>query len=349
MSQGDQYFLTSGSGEKIELTGDHSVGRSADCDLVISDGQPSRNHAKLSVEADGVYVDDLDSTNGTFVNGDRISGKRLLADGDEVAFDISKFAFQVQRPARDDRTVLRPTPDSEEDPNRTMLRAVPSQAELEAEIAKDAAASQASSNAPAAAEPPAADAPAAEQKAVKPGSWADPNAKNASSTQFFSPEDLAAMRGETVEEKVESDVPLLQVTSGAAAGSVIQLVTDGDKKEWSIGSDDARDIVFNDQGVSVFHTILAHEKGRWKLVDQMSTNGTFVNGAKAVSAFLNSGDKIRIGTVECTFLLPNAGKGRGKSATNTGGASSGGSKAGIGIAAFVVVLALMFGAYFFLM
>lgn len=156
------------------------------------------------------------------------------------------------------------------------------------------------------------------------------------------------MRGATVEEKVESDVPLLQVVSGAAAGSVIQLVTDGNKKEWSVGSDNARDIVFTDQGVSVFHTILAYENGRWKLVDQMSTNGTFVNGSKAVSAYLNCGDKIRIGTVECTFLLP--GGGTGSSGTQTAAASSGGgNKAVLGVAAFVVVLALMFGAYFLLM
>ena len=140
---------------------------------------------------------------------------------------------------------------------------------------------------------------------------------------------------------------LQQIGTGAAAGSVIQLNTGGDKKEWSIGSDSARDIVFTDQGVSVFHTILAFENGRWKLVDQMSTNGTFVNGAKSVSAFLNSGDKIRIGTVEATFVLP---KGAGARSGGGSAASGGGSnKTVIGIAAFVVVLAVMFGAYFFLM
>jgi predicted component of type VI protein secretion system len=95
----------------------------------------------------------------------------------------------------------------------------------------------------------------------------------------------------------------------------------------------------------VFHTILVVENGRWKVVDQMSTNGTFVNGSKAVAAYLNSGDKIRIGTVECTFQLPTGGA-KGPAAT---AASGGSSKAMIGVGAFVVVLALMFGAYFFLM
>ena len=339
MAQGDQYFLQPAVGERVELTGDTSVGRSSDCDLVVSDGQPSRQHAKITVEGGAVFVEDLNSTNGTFVNGTRIAEKLQLSDGDEVAFDVNKFTVAVvsEAPAMD-QTMLR-TPEPPEDPNRTVLRPMPpKEAVSEPEPAAPAPEPEPAEPAPA---PPAAEA---KPKAVKPGSWADPNEKNASSTQFFSPEDLAAMRGATVQEKVESDVPLLQVTSGGAAGSVIQLNPEGGKKEWTIGSADSRDIVFTDQGVSEFHTILAHESGRWKVVDQMSTNGTFVNGNKTVTGYLNSGDKIRIGTVECSFELPG-----GASSGGAGAASGGSSKMIVSVVAFVVVLAALFGAYYFLM
>lgn len=334
MAQGDQYFLKPAVGERVELTGDTSVGRSSDCDLVVSDGQPSRQHAKITVEGGAVFVEDLDSTNGTYVNGARISDKQQLSDGDEVAFDVNKFTFAVvgEAPAMD-QTVLRPSEDS----NRTVLRPMPPK-----EAVADPEPAPAPTPEPA--PPPPQPAGEAKPKAVAPGAWADPNEKNASATQFFSPEDLAAMRGATVQEKVESDVPLLQVTSGSVAGSVIKLIPEDGKKEWTIGSADGRDIVFTDQGVSEFHTILAHESGRWKVVDQMSTNGTFVNGNKTVAGFLNSGDKIRIGTVECSFELPG-----GAGSAAAGAAGGGSSKVMISAVVFVAVLAVLFGAYYFLM
>ncbi len=364
MAQGDQFFLASAAGEKVELTGDMSVGRSPECDLVVSEGQPSRQHARITVDDTGVSVEDLGSTNGTFVNGSRLTAKHLLSDGDEIAFDINKFQLEVKSPAPPaDATVLRQI----EDPNRTVLRPMPpkvpkaeepapvAQAPEPAPAAAPAGAAEAAPPAPepvqAAVPPPAyptptPSAPPAAAKPVKPGSWADPNEKNSASTQFFSPADLAAMRGATIQEKVESDVPLLQIASGSAAGSVIKLIPEGDKKEWTIGKAEGRDILFNDQGVSDFHTILVHESGRWKVVDQMSTNGTYVNGAKTVSGYLNSGDKIRIGTVECTFMLPG-GAGAKKAAKRSG--EGGNSKTIIAAVSFVVVLAVMFGAYFFFM
>ncbi len=376
MAEGDQFFLTSSAtGERVELTGDTSVGRSDDSDLVVSEGQPSRAHAKITIEDSVVYVEDLDSTNGTFLNGTKFSGKHQLSDGDEVAFDVNKFVLEVQSQPDADATVIRPV-----DPGATVLRPIIEETpSAEEPVAVEPPVSEPPVPEPPVPEPPAepvaatpaAEAPPAEPpapepvveptpepvpepvvaqppaepakpKAVKPGSWADPNEKNASSTQFFSPADLAAMRGGSVAEKVESEVPYLQVSSGAAAGSVIQLIAEGATKEWSIGCDESRDIVFKDQGVSEFHTLLVHESGRWKLVDQMSTNGTFINDSKTITGYLNSGDKIRIGTVTCSFVLPGA------VTTKGGSAGSSGKSVWISVAAFVGVLAVLFGAYFLL-
>ena len=372
MAEGDQFFLTSSAtGEQIELTGDTSVGRSDDSDLVLGEGQPSRQHAKITIENSAVYIEDLNSTNGTFLNGAKLSGKHELSDGDEIAFDVNKFVLQVQSQQASDATVIRPV-----DPSATVLRPIIEETpEPEAPVVVEAPAPEPAVE-PAAVEPPVPEPPVpeppaepvaappaepvveptpepvvakappaepAKPKAVKPGSWADPDEKNASSTQFFSPADLAAMRGGSVAEKVESDVPYLQVSTGAAAGSVIQLIAEGTTKEWSIGCDESRDIVFNDQGVSEFHTLLVHESGRWKLVDQMSTNGTFINDSKTITGYLNSGDKIRIGTVTCSFVLPGAVAAQ---AGSTGGGSN--KNVWISVAAFVGVLAVLFGAYFLL-
>lgn len=61
------------------------VGRSSSCDIVIEDAGVSRRHAEIGREAGRFYVADLGSTNGTYVNGRKVS-RQLLADGDLVSF-----------------------------------------------------------------------------------------------------------------------------------------------------------------------------------------------------------------------------------------------------------------------
>ncbi len=60
------------------------VGRSDGCDVTIADGSVSRLHARLVGDGEGVYVEDLGSANGTFVDGTRARGRVRLADGQEV-------------------------------------------------------------------------------------------------------------------------------------------------------------------------------------------------------------------------------------------------------------------------
>ena len=70
--------LQFGVGKAVEL------GRSLDCDIAVVNPNVSRRHARLSLDEGRLYVEDLDSANGTVVNGRRIQGKQLLHDGDEV-------------------------------------------------------------------------------------------------------------------------------------------------------------------------------------------------------------------------------------------------------------------------
>jgi pSer/pThr/pTyr-binding forkhead associated (FHA) protein len=60
-----------------------TIGREG-CDITVSDPDVSRRHAELAVAEGQLSIEDLGSTNGTFVNGERIDQPRRLNDGDEV-------------------------------------------------------------------------------------------------------------------------------------------------------------------------------------------------------------------------------------------------------------------------
>jgi DNA-binding winged helix-turn-helix (wHTH) protein len=67
------------------MDGEHLAGRDDTCALVIDAGTVSRRHARIIVVAGTVTVEDLQSTNGTHVNGARISKATRLGPGDELA------------------------------------------------------------------------------------------------------------------------------------------------------------------------------------------------------------------------------------------------------------------------
>lgn len=67
------------------------IGRLPQCDLSLPSPLVSREHARLHCGPDGVSIEDLGSTNGTFVNGLRLQGRAALRQGDRVA--IAGFAF----------------------------------------------------------------------------------------------------------------------------------------------------------------------------------------------------------------------------------------------------------------
>jgi predicted component of type VI protein secretion system len=84
-----QFVMRSGptTGKVFPLEGEEIiVGRDASSGVAINDAEVSRKHARLSLQGPAYVIQDLGSTNGTFVNSQRIATTQVLNPGDTVSF-----------------------------------------------------------------------------------------------------------------------------------------------------------------------------------------------------------------------------------------------------------------------
>jgi len=81
-------------GKEFRLRGTMRIGRSDDSEITLADAQASRHHAAISPEPGGFAIQDLDSRNGTFVNGKKLDEPRLLKDGDRLRIANTVLVFR---------------------------------------------------------------------------------------------------------------------------------------------------------------------------------------------------------------------------------------------------------------
>jgi len=88
------------SGQLFKVSkGQLTIGRSPNVELRLDDDGISRNHARIRSETNRAWIEDMESRNGTFVNGERITGAVELKDGDKVQVGrgtVLRFGFQDQ-------------------------------------------------------------------------------------------------------------------------------------------------------------------------------------------------------------------------------------------------------------
>jgi hypothetical protein len=86
------------AGERFDLFGGISIGRSSDADVRIEDRYASGIHARIYSRGSRYYVEDMNSTNGTFLNGAQLDSEAALSDLDEVRIGDTEFRFEVEVP-----------------------------------------------------------------------------------------------------------------------------------------------------------------------------------------------------------------------------------------------------------
>lgn len=85
-----------------------TIGRSASNKIALPDPEVSRRHARIVRESGRYYVEDWGSTNGTFVNGQRLTGRMRLNDGDRIALGDAVVMIFHDAAAEEMPTVLTP-------------------------------------------------------------------------------------------------------------------------------------------------------------------------------------------------------------------------------------------------
>ncbi len=104
------------SGRMFPIEGTNVIGRDPHCDIIVGGAHVSRRHAEFQIRSGQLWVKDLGSSNGTFVNGKR-NDETALQNGDEVKFDA--MIFKVVGPAESVAAS-----DFEDEAERTQFRPV---------------------------------------------------------------------------------------------------------------------------------------------------------------------------------------------------------------------------------
>lgn len=302
--------------------------------LQLEQSTVSSNHASLAPAPDGLMVTDLGSTNGTFINHQRLTGPTLAVSGDEIRFDTLTLVLA----------------DSE--------AAAPAAAGEAAPLDSGATVVRAAAPPPPAAAPDDSDLAGAAMgqtmmMAVNknlPRSWQD----DSPGTVILKPgeaNDQFAIDADAL--AAQFDEPTLVLLGDSGDGQPISLRSDGDLNFWNIGKNGAKhelSILLDDPSVSDFHAKLVRRGDKWSVHDQMSTNKTRVNGEVVLKRFLSSKDVIEFGGTKALLLLPaGAGSKGGKASkkSSSGDASSGGGA--MRWVLIAVVLAAAAGAAWYFM
>ncbi|MCA9087129.1 MAG: SpoIIE family protein phosphatase [Planctomycetaceae bacterium] len=92
-------LLQDGQATPFELAGEESIiGRLPDCAIQLASNMVSRNHARVFKQGEAYFVEDLNSGNGTFLNGEKIAGAQPLKHNDRLKFGPMLLRFESDSP-----------------------------------------------------------------------------------------------------------------------------------------------------------------------------------------------------------------------------------------------------------
>jgi pSer/pThr/pTyr-binding forkhead associated (FHA) protein len=249
------------------------VGRAHDSDICIPADEVSKRHAAITVDDDSLTIEDLDSTNGTFVNNRRLRARRTLAPGDVVRFE--SVAFYVASTDTAHTVLAHNLPQSSSSSRSSVSIGVEESAET-----------------------------VFEQEYSLPADW--PTAENDS---LFT-DRVRKYDTDRIQKFVDNHLPdpgdlsaALLVMAGPMEPPLFGLKVSGRSHHWTIGRAAEQSISVRDISVSARHATLIYDRRRWAIRDEQSSNRVKVNGDAHAMSPLVDGDVITLGKVDLVFRL----------------------------------------------
>ncbi|HEX6269394.1 MAG TPA: FHA domain-containing protein [Anaerolineales bacterium] len=312
-------ILSSGSPNEFELTQPEIIiGRESGVDLVIPSPAVSRRHARLSREGDEYVLEDLGSSNGTFLNGERLVGQRALKSGDQIRLGQAiTLTYQAPRSESAETVMRAPTPV----PASILQTVVGEEPQLPRESSPPrliVTVAGGSSQTYALTRPTLTIGRVEENDIIIPsGIVSRQHARleraNGGYRLVVAPEakNPVLFEGRPLDEsRVLRHGDLLRI-GGLDPGTMVTLIYEapseaaqeaerdivfGEKTIIQIGRDPGNDVVLPSPNVSRFHAQVERVGQRYRVVDLQSSNGTFVNGERVEGeVWLKPDDSIRIG------------------------------------------------------
>lgn len=250
------------------------IGRSESCDIRVVDGHPSREHARIAQRPNGLLVQDLHSTNGTFVNNHAIDEATLVKDGDLLKFGDEVFCVQLQQQV--DATVCMKSPfksaasetiveedDDEEEDSTSVIHIYP----------------------------------------MPPG-WSDFN-RDESGKPTLDPHKKQAIDRYVEKHRTQlAGKPGIVLLAFAEENlPIIKCLTGYEGSKWSLGRASESAVHIDHACISKHHADIIFEAGVWCMRDAGSTNGMSVAGQKLQEVALEDECVIKIVSVEILIRI----------------------------------------------
>lgn len=254
-----------------------TLGRSGSCDIQIATGHASREHARVSVLEDGIWIEDLNSTNGTFVNNERIEGLLKVKPGDVIRFD--EEAFSLQREDQPDATIFASPFDVHSRTSKSLFLDE-EESDLEQTVFHGGYRLQ--------------------RENLDNDAWLDANTDR-----------LAELKAGLKKTTIAKSLARIKGRPGIVmvffieyeSPAVFTLSIIGENKHWTLGRRRSCDIHIPNPCISEMHACLKYHNGQWTLEDDHSTNGIWQGRERISSIALHDDMTLNLGAVEMNVYL----------------------------------------------
>ena len=257
-----------------------SIGRDECCDIILTDGHPSRVHAQIIFRDGRLLLDDLNSKNGTFVNNNRITKATPITVGDLIKFSTNEFRLLSDSP--DDKTIISHRPLRSNGPDSFI---VVEENELDPEETT------------------------LQQSYPLPAGWKEEDRYSKTFLTTKPDKKPDKKPDNTIDQLIKQTlvnedtlyIGALILNQDNGEPKIFGLSIDHQQQSISIGRSKECTFTFNSPSMSEHHANLTFKNNKWYISDNNSTNGIRIHKELVSGTILKDGITMYLGQVKLSY------------------------------------------------